>query len=961
MKLKRLFWLGILMTLCGTGCVTEKCGKPQPERVFFQGSNVTCRNGNVMLSKVVKTLLDDDFTKDSGLWEPFTNFEDKLIFKYDEKLGTKGLVLTKDKTKQGNDTAFELTSKPIDVYEGSTFTLTICARATVPMRTASGHNVLYINSIKWLDKDGKVSGEFPYRFDSAKNTVAKTVVEGIIPPGAVKAIIRIGADSPNITETDYLTFTKVSFVSIDKASKLCPTGNFTSRPFQTPKNGTISWCADTPGKSSVTIQIATAPDVNGVPGKWAPFAGPDSASAFNKSGAKLPVFPPENTWCRYNAILHADGDATPVLKCVRIGDVTDCNWRGIDSEAPVIKKITPSLTEDANAPVVFTLSDGTGIDWSTFKCTIDGKDVTASLKREGGTVTYTPAKPFAPPVADVNVITSWNTTNYMKKLDFMPINGEDNALRVTREDMDIDTAFSIVSPKIIVKENGNYNFSIDVRHDLSLVTQGNGTRGTIPGKLSWYDAKGVMLGKAIELYFENKRNWQTFNMKLKAPAGARHAQISIGFDTPNIFDKHFFDLRNPKFEGDFDIQSESGPNLHDIVIKAADLSGNSTSATFAHLVASQSTSNIVSMRHDGAVLIDDKPFFPIGLYAVWKKDFNKNNFDVAFSDMKKGGFNLAHTYSSTRNSEFSEFMDAAHRNGIKLYIASGAGANSMDIGKYLKDVARERLHPAVLAWYLADDTANHVAFDDLRELHNAIHEIDPAHVTAQADPVGTPNNSRYRHYVHSTDVFLPEIYPIRELKQDDGVSFVIRDMKIIKADLAANGNPVKSIWPIIQYFDGWTAWKRFPTYDELRAMSFLAIIHGGNGITWYTYGGYGKNHGVTETPETWSNICKVATDLKALENVFLELPCPQPDAPKILSGPAKDLLGFDSISFLLKKSGGKQYLICANSVKDKVVAQFNVKGASHVNVMFENREVKVNGGLFTDEFAPYAVHVYEMK
>ena len=82
-------------------------------------------------------------------------------------------------------------------------------------------------------------------------------------------------------------------------------------------------------------------------------------------------------------------------------------------------------------------------------------------------------------------------------------------------------------------------------------------------------------------------------------------------------------------------------------------------------------------------------------------------------------------------------------------------------------------------------------------------------------------------------------------------------MKTIYDDLSRNGSPVKTIWAIIQHFDGW-GWKRFPTFDELRAMSYLSIIHGAHGITWYTYGGYNKNHGVTSTPEHWKEITTVA-------------------------------------------------------------------------------------------------------
>jgi len=175
--------------------------------------------------------------------------------------------------------------------------------------------------------------------------------------------------------------------------------------------------------------------------------------------------------------------------------------------------------------------------------------------------------------------------------------------------------------------------------------------------------------------------------------------------------------------------------------------------------------------------------------------------------------------------------------------------------------------------------------------------------------------------------------------------------------VAAMDQRRKTIWPIIQYFEGW-GWDRYPTRAELWAMSYLALIHGGNGITWYTYGGQGKNHGVTETPETWATICALATEIAQLQEVLLAPPPPQPPAALVTAGPSADALGQPCISQLLKAHGGKHYLLAANSAAAPVSCRLRVGAVGRVQTPFEGRDIVADADGFSDSFGPYAVHVY---
>jgi len=441
-----------------------------------------------------------------------------------------------------------------------------------------------------------------------------------------------------------------------------------------------------------------------------------------------------------------------------------------------------------------------------------------------------------------------------------------------------------------------------------------------------------------------------------APAAARSVRIWFGFDSPNFRDGAYLDLADVILDGPRPERPPEGrPNLHQIAVDAVDVAGNSLAQSWYLLVRPPHTQGVVSVREDGATLIDGQPFFPIGLYAVWKKPFNDNSLDKAFADLRAAGFNLAHTYSSARGPEFAEFYTAAQRHGATLFVASAAGANCARIGTVLADVVREGSQPALLAWYLADDTASHVSSAELGSLFAAVHDVDPAHITVQADGVGSPPSSRCRAYVEATDGFLPELYPVRE--GSAGVPQIIADMKTVQADLAATGARARAMWAIVQDFQGW-GWDRYPSRDELWAMSYRSIIHGARGITWYTYGGWGDNHGVTDTPERWATLCALAGELSQLQAALVEPTSEQPPPPEVLAGPAQDSLGQPSISSLLRLHAGKAYLLAANSANAEVSARFQTGAAGVVTLPFEGRTMAADGKPFADTFHAYGVHVY---
>ena len=68
------------------------------------------------------------------------------------------------------------------------------------------------------------------------------------------------------------------------------------------------------------------------------------------------------------------------------------------------------------------------------------------------------------------------------------------------------------------------------------------------------------------------------------------------------------------------------------------------------------------------------------------------------------------------------------------------------------------------------------------------------------------------------------------------------------------------------------------------------------------------------------------------------------------------------IQLTWRRHGGKTYIIALNSddraVRDVPIRVHGESASAPVDVRFEARGLKLKGGVMTDDFAPYEVHVY---
>ncbi len=408
-----------------------------------------------------------------------------------------------------------------------------------------------------------------------------------------------------------------------------------------------------------------------------------------------------------------------------------------------------------------------------------------------------------------------------------------------------------------------------------------------------------------------------------------------------------------------DVEAPWTPGLHRLDVTARDWNGNSHVARKRFYVGEEPVGvPRYTLRDDGVMLVDGRPFFPIGIYGLKKCAANGGSYDRAMRSLKDAGFNMVQSY---QRAEREEFLAAATTNGMLSFV----GVHMPDEPTFKKF----RPYGGIAAWYLGDDTSEHCSAMELRDRMDGMRAADGTRLTCQADNYGYASPvANYFDYAAGTDIFLPELYPIRNGDARDvksAVAMVVTSMRRIRADVAANGLSARGVWALMQHFSGWTNWKRFPTRDELFATSFAALANGATGIMWYTYsGGRNKdgktyNYGAADLPERWVELTELSRRIAELSPILLERTPPDQPAVRVLHGPTYDILKNPSVTVLLKRHEGNTYLLAVNGTTETVRVEISFAGGTSAgDVMWEGRRICRDGNSLTDDFLPFAVHVY---
>jgi len=406
------------------------------------------------------------------------------------------------------------------------------------------------------------------------------------------------------------------------------------------------------------------------------------------------------------------------------------------------------------------------------------------------------------------------------------------------------------------------------------------------------------------------------SFRISDPSGV--AKVSISLDGTDVTER-------VSFSGNVATYTPRTPwaedSIHEFEFSVADRRGNDdVTSRFICFTRGKVLHEKVAIRDDGMILCGAKPFFPIGIASVWPRPFNGNSVSRAVKELGEAGFNLLSTYASPDSDVWRELVSACEREGIKVKLGPGPCNSSK---KRLEIIGRTvfagRSRPSTFSWCIGDDTSRHRMPEDVAMDNELIHAVDPDAITDHAD--ASDISGPLARFAPCTDIFCGENYPIRsEQPEPNELPKVQRAILVAYGDLRMGGARTPCVIPILQAFSGWSSWKRYPTEEEIRAMTFLAIACRARGIRYYTYTPSKpdpKNCGVISTPERFAAITRIAREISALSPQLVARDAAVQPEVRIVEGPEKASYGFPSITALLKKNG---LLIAVNISPEPVKA-----------------------------------------
>lgn len=288
---------------------------------------------------------------------------------------------------------------------------------------------------------------------------------------------------------------------------------------------------------------------------------------------------------------------------------------------------------------------------------------------------------------------------------------------------------------------------------------------------------------------------------------------------------------------------------------------------------------------------------PVCMYGIGKP--------AELQVLKRAGFNCFQTYEQA-----PELLAALAAEAGKLNLKMAAYPDKV-IGSAYDKEAKDW---PMLAWYLYDEPeVRRMPLEELLKLDRRVKEWSPAQRTAFVMGDGIAAFT----YGGAADVLMADWYPVPHLdlgSVGQQIALLREGAKMLDAK-----NPGKPVWAVLQAFD-WMEFPQrrakkvggFPTFAQVRFMTYLALARGARGIFYFKYA---SQDGVplADRPERWDIYGRMAAELGRMGPVFME--GRQTDPPAGLD-PALSAAAF--------KKGGRRYLVLVNSASFPVALDTEV-------------------------------------
>ncbi|NMC40663.1 MAG: hypothetical protein GYA43_05750 [Bacteroidales bacterium] len=367
------------------------------------------------------------------------------------------------------------------------------------------------------------------------------------------------------------------------------------------------------------------------------------------------------------------------------------------------------------------------------------------------------------------------------------------------------------------------------------------------------------------------------------------------------------------------------------------------------LILKYKPNEVKTDRLTGGLIVNRLPFFPFGFYTYFPVHPTLPEEEVV------KGFNLMSPYQRLLPETMDQrkaYMDRCAQIGMKVNynLVSMAGGGGVNQGNndlngeekrklLINEVCTFMNHPALLAWYIADEPdGNNIQPEKLEEIYRLIKDIDPWH------PVSivfmTPF-TRAKDYAGAMDIVMADPYPIPVYpvtKAGDAA-------RLLKKDFAGR----MPVWIVPQAFGGGEHWLREPTLQEIRSMTWQAIIEGATGIQYFIRQGL---NAFPKSTATWNECGRMAMEINTITPWLLS---EEETIPVTSLSP--------DISVASKMYKGQLVVMAVNKINSPrpLVIKLSRNISTRARVLFENRTLQVAGGILNDYLPPFGSQVYKIN
>lgn len=361
------------------------------------------------------------------------------------------------------------------------------------------------------------------------------------------------------------------------------------------------------------------------------------------------------------------------------------------------------------------------------------------------------------------------------------------------------------------------------------------------------------------------------------------------------------------------------------------------------------------MDDNNITIVDGKPFFPLGLFTGHGPATDEAI--KVLDEIADSPFNTITNYGINEASiqQIRRYLGAVNKRGLKIIYSikdfyEGTQYYPGRVGHYrgeeemTRGVIREfKNHPAILAWYLNDELPPKY-IPRLAKRYKLVKALDPNRPTW----IVLYQVNELKSYRDTTDIMGTDPYPIPR----SSVSMVGEWTQLTRKAVG----PKRAVWMVPQahntsiYLKDGTKYAG-PTFDEMRCMAYQCLVHGANGLIFYSF--FDLKRDPLGFESRWVDVKQLGAEIKSLIPILLSTEEP----PKVqLSS------GVRYIHFSTRRHDGKLYILAVNVSREEQDAEFTIsEGVKEARVLFEDRSLPVEKYRLTDKFQPIAVHVYKMK